>query len=71
MTTTAEPENSELVIMQDNDPHHLHSSGWEVYIYWIVAPLLVALTLYGVMKPMNYLDDRKKRRDAGSGGNEN
>jgi uncharacterized membrane protein len=64
--TTAESESGKQVIMQDNDPHHLHPSGWEIYIYWIVAPLLVALTLYGVMKLMNYLDDRKKRRDAGS-----
>ena len=49
--------------MQDNDPHHLHPSEWELFIFLIVAPILVFLVVYGGVKFMSYWDKRKSRRD--------
>lgn len=48
--------------MQDNDPHHLHPSEWEPYIFLIAAPILVALVFYFGVKLLTYLENRSNRR---------
>lgn len=49
------------MILQDSDPHHLHANSDYFYLYFILAPILMALVLYVCWKLMNYLDNRKNK----------
>lgn len=49
------------MILQDNDPHHLHPDPNEIYFYFVLAPILIALVFYAGWKLMNYLDNRKTK----------
>lgn len=48
------------MIMQDNDPHHMHPDFNYVYYFLILAPILAVSVLYVGWKLMTYLDNRKK-----------
>lgn len=49
------------MILQDNDPHHLHSNSDYIYLYFVLAPILIAAVFYVGWKLMNYLDNRKTK----------
>ena len=50
------------MILQDNDPHHLHGNPDYFYLYFILAPILMAVVLYVCWRLMNYLDNRKDKK---------
>lgn len=49
------------MILQDNDPHHLHQNFDYFYVYLVAAPILMAVVIYVCWKLMNYLDNRKTK----------
>lgn len=50
------------MILQDNDPHHLHPDPSYFYLYLVLAPILIAAVFYVCWKLMNYLDNRKTEK---------
>lgn len=51
------------MILQDNDPHHLHADPFYFYAFFILAPIVVAATVYVAWKLIAYYENRKDRQD--------
>lgn len=51
--------------MQDPDPHHTHENPIYFYVFFILAPILVAVVLYIAWKVMSYLESKTERRKSG------
>lgn len=49
------------MILQDNDPHHLHHDPNHIYYFLILAVIMVAVLLFVGVRLMSYLDNRYKR----------
>lgn len=52
------------MILQDNDPHHMHPDFNYVYYFLILAVILGAVMLFGAMRFMKYLDNRYERKQS-------
>ncbi len=52
-----------VMILQDNDPHHMHADPFYFYAFFILAPIVVAATVYVGWKLMTYYENRKSRND--------
>ena len=52
------------MIMQDNDPHHMHPDPNYIYYFVILAVILVVVTLFAGWKLMSFLDNRYERKEA-------
>ena len=50
------------MIMQDNDPHHMHPDPNYIYYFVILAVILVVVTLFAGWKFMSFLDNRYERK---------
>jgi len=53
------------MILQDNDPHHMHPDMNYVYYFLILAVIIGAAMLFGAMRFMKYLDNRYERKQSG------
>lgn len=53
-----------MMILQDNDPHHMHPDPYSVYYFLILAVILMAVMLCVGAKLMNFLDNRNERKQA-------
>ena len=51
-----------MMILQDNDPHHMHPDPNSVYYFLISAVILMAALLFAASKIMKLLDDRYERK---------
>lgn len=51
------------MFLQDNDPHHLHAEPNYIYLYLILAPIMMAVVFYATWKLMTFLDSRRDRAD--------
>ena len=52
------------MILQDNDPHHMHPDFNYVYYFLILAVILGAAMLFGARRFMKYLDNRYERKQS-------
>ena len=52
------------MILQDNDPHHMHPDFNYVYYFLILAVILGAVMLFGAFRFMKYLDNRYERKES-------
>jgi hypothetical protein len=48
--------------MQHDDPHHMHADPIYLYLFLILAPILLIVCIYAGYKLMNYLDKRVDRK---------
>lgn len=51
------------MFLQDNDPYHLHAEPNYIYLYLILAPIMMAVVFYATWKLMTFLDSRRDRAD--------
>lgn len=51
-----------MMILQDNDPHHMHPDPNSVYYFLISAVILMAALLFAASKIMKLLDNRYERK---------
>jgi F0F1-type ATP synthase membrane subunit b/b' len=51
-----------LMILQDNDPHHMHPDFSYVFYFVILAVIFAVAMLFAAPKVMNYLDNRHERK---------
>jgi hypothetical protein len=51
-----------VMLLQDNDPHHLHPDPNYIYYFVISAVILVAVVLVVGWNLMSFLDSRYERR---------
>jgi len=49
------------MILQDNDPHHMHTDFSYFYYFLILAPVIAALLFYGGVKLLNYLESQRNQ----------
>ena len=50
------------MILQDNDPHHMHPDFNYVYYFLIIAVIFAVAMLFAAPKIMSYLDNRYERK---------
>lgn len=50
------------MILQDNDPHHLHPDFSTFYYFLIIAVFLLPLVIYTTLKIADYLEKRRKSK---------
>ena len=48
--------------MQHDDPHHMHADPFYLYLFLILAPILLIVCIYAGYTLMNYLDKRDDRK---------
>lgn len=51
-----------VMLLQDNDPHHLHPDPNYVYYFVISAMILVPIVFFVVWQLMSFLDRRYERK---------
>ncbi|MEW6361487.1 MAG: hypothetical protein AB1477_05125 [Acidobacteriota bacterium] len=51
-----------MMILQDNDPHHMHPDPNQIYYFLILAVVLMAALLFAASKIMKLLDNRYERK---------
>lgn len=51
------------MILQDNDPHHLHADPFYFYAFFILAPIVAVATIYVGWKLLTHYENRKSRQD--------
>lgn len=51
-----------VMILQDNDPHHMHPDFNYVYYFLIVAVIFAVAIMFAAPKIMSYLDNRYERK---------
>jgi hypothetical protein len=51
-----------MMILQDNDPHHMHPDPNSVYYFLISAVILMAALFFVAAKIMKFLDNRYERK---------
>lgn len=48
--------------MNNQDPHFLHTANWELYVFLLAAPLIIAAVLYFSVKLMNRIDSKRVKQ---------
>ena len=51
-----------MMILQDNDPHHMHPDPNQIYYFLILAVVLMAALLFAASKILKLLDNRYERK---------
>ncbi|MEW6362789.1 MAG: hypothetical protein AB1477_11830 [Acidobacteriota bacterium] len=51
-----------MMILQDNDPHHMHPDFTYVYVFVVLAVIFAVAIMFAAPKIMSYLDNRYERK---------